>query len=119
MILRYIATHLSGSSVMSTPAGRLRDGRCDEIAGADANNCGSTNRVVGRLGLEARRIRWEVRVISTDRVPGRPDLTDLVGAACAGDESAFRLLYREVQPGLLRHVQGLVGDEAEDVASEA
>jgi RNA polymerase sigma-70 factor (ECF subfamily) len=31
---------------------------------------------------------------------------------------AFRTLYRAVHPGLLRYLRGLVGDEAEDVASE-
>jgi RNA polymerase sigma-70 factor (ECF subfamily) len=36
-----------------------------------------------------------------------------------GDEDAFRVLYRAVQPNLLRYVRVLVGDDAEDVASEA
>jgi RNA polymerase sigma-70 factor, ECF subfamily len=39
--------------------------------------------------------------------------------AQAGDEAAFRVIYREVQPGLLRYLRVLVGDDAEDVASEA
>ncbi len=47
------------------------------------------------------------------------DLSPLVSAACGGDDEAFRALYRSVQPGLLRYLRGLVGDEAEDVASEA
>ncbi|WP_064743999.1 RNA polymerase sigma factor [Actinomadura oligospora] len=42
-----------------------------------------------------------------------------VQAARAGDEAAFRLLYRDVQPRLLRYVRGMVGEDAEDVASEA
>ena len=46
------------------------------------------------------------------------DLAEIVDAAIAGDESAFRMLYREVQPGLLRYLRGLVGEDAEDVASE-
>jgi RNA polymerase sigma-70 factor (ECF subfamily) len=46
------------------------------------------------------------------------DLAQLVEAAVAGDEGAFRMLYREVQPGLLRYLRGLVGEDAEDVASE-
>jgi RNA polymerase sigma-70 factor (ECF subfamily) len=41
-----------------------------------------------------------------------------VSAAQTGDEEAFRSLYREVQPGLLRYLRALVGDDAEDVASE-
>ncbi|PZF86177.1 RNA polymerase subunit sigma-24 [Micromonospora endophytica] len=49
-----------------------------------------------------------------------PDLGPLVAAARDdGDEEAFRLLYREVQPGLLRYLRGMVGGDAEDVASEA
>lgn len=36
-----------------------------------------------------------------------------------GDEAAFALAYRIVQPGLLGYVRGIVGDEAEDVASDA
>ncbi|HEX6360977.1 sigma-70 family RNA polymerase sigma factor [Actinophytocola sp.] len=46
------------------------------------------------------------------------DLAAAVRAARGGDEAAFRLLYREVQPGLLRYLRGLVGDDAEDLASE-
>jgi RNA polymerase sigma-70 factor (ECF subfamily) len=40
-------------------------------------------------------------------------------AAQGGDEGAFRVIYRAVQPGLLRYLRVLVGDDAEDVASEA
>ncbi|WP_276328943.1 RNA polymerase sigma factor, partial [Amycolatopsis lexingtonensis] len=36
-----------------------------------------------------------------------------------GDEEAFRALYRAVQPGLCRYLRVLVGQDAEDVASEA
>ncbi|MGW1889537.1 RNA polymerase sigma factor [Streptomyces sp. NPDC002004] len=46
-----------------------------------------------------------------------------LGAAVAraqdGDEAAFAVAYRLVQPGLLGYLRGLVGDEAEDVAAEA
>ncbi len=45
------------------------------------------------------------------------------GAAVAraqdGDETAFAFAYRMVQPGLLGYLRGLVGDDAEDVASDA
>src|SRR5262245_58282411 len=51
--------------------------------------------------------------------PPGPDLSFLVGAVREGDEEAFRGLYRSVQPGLLRYLRVLVGDDAEDVASEA
>lgn len=47
------------------------------------------------------------------------DLSDAVRAARGGDETAFRVLYREVQPGLLRYLRGLVAQQdAEDIASE-
>jgi RNA polymerase sigma-70 factor (ECF subfamily) len=51
--------------------------------------------------------------------PEPGDLPALVRAAQAGDEDAFRALYTEVQPGLLRYLRVLVGQDAEDVASEA
>jgi RNA polymerase sigma-70 factor (ECF subfamily) len=47
------------------------------------------------------------------------DLGAAVASAQAGDEAAFRFLYRTVQPGLLRYLRALVGEEAEDVGSEA
>jgi RNA polymerase sigma-70 factor (ECF subfamily) len=46
------------------------------------------------------------------------DLTATVAAAVAGDEEAFRRLYREIQPAILRYLRVLVGVDAEDVASE-
>ncbi|MFE2110065.1 RNA polymerase sigma factor [Kitasatospora sp. NPDC059463] len=57
--------------------------------------------------------------------PGPVDLTEAVRAAQGGDEEAFRLLFRSVQPGLLRYLRVLVGgrpedaQDAEDIASEA
>ncbi|MGC4746301.1 RNA polymerase sigma factor [Micromonospora sp. DT201] len=47
------------------------------------------------------------------------ELSEAVSAAQAGDEDAFRFLYRSLQPGLLRYLTALVGADAEDVASEA
>ncbi len=48
------------------------------------------------------------------------DLSAAVRAARGGSEAAFRQLYREVQPGLLRYLHGLVGaQDAEDIAAEA
>ncbi|MEV7022482.1 RNA polymerase sigma factor [Kitasatospora sp. NPDC093558] len=53
------------------------------------------------------------------------ELTEAVRAAQGGDEEAFRLLFRTVQPGLLRYLRVLVGgrpedaQDAEDIASEA
>ncbi|MFG2930145.1 RNA polymerase sigma factor [Streptomyces achromogenes] len=56
--------------------------------------------------------------------PRRPQPRDgELGAAVAraqdGDETAFAVAYRIVHPGLLGYLRGLVGDEAEDIASEA
>lgn len=54
-----------------------------------------------------------------DSEAGRPgDRSGEVRAAQRGDEAAFRALFRQVQPGLLRYLTVLVGEEAEDVASE-
>ena len=47
------------------------------------------------------------------------DLDAVVRAARHGDEDAFRRLYRLQQPALLRYLRVLVGEDAEDVASEA
>lgn len=52
----------------------------------------------------------------------RDELADVSAAlrsAKRGDEYAFRLLYRDIQPRLLRYLRVLVADDAEDVASEA
>jgi RNA polymerase sigma-70 factor, ECF subfamily len=46
------------------------------------------------------------------------DLSDLVRQAQDGDDEAFRMLYRDLQPRLLRYLRALVGDDADDVASE-
>ena len=46
------------------------------------------------------------------------ELGAAVQRAQKGDEDAFRHLYHTVQPGLLRYLRGLVGGDAEDVASE-
>ncbi len=58
----------------------------------------------------------------SDRRPAaadKPDLSEAVRAAQQGDEQAFRALYRDMQPRLLRYLRTMVGDDAEDVASEA
>jgi RNA polymerase sigma-70 factor, ECF subfamily len=57
--------------------------------------------------------------VVTGAHPTVGDLSSLVSAAQEGDDEAFRALYRAVQPGLLRYLRALVGDDAEDVASEA
>ncbi len=53
-------------------------------------------------------------------MPGPDPLDAAVEQMLAGDEGAFRLVYRAVQPPLLRYLTVLVGrGDAEDVASEA
>jgi RNA polymerase sigma-70 factor (ECF subfamily) len=47
------------------------------------------------------------------------DLDADLRAAQAGDEDAFRRLYRAQHPVLLRYLRVLVGDDADDIASEA
>ncbi|MFJ9695796.1 RNA polymerase sigma factor [Kitasatospora sp. NPDC101183] len=62
---------------------------------------------------------------SPGRAPDPAELTEAVRAAQGGSEEAFRLLFRTVQPGLLRYLRVLVGgrpedaQDAEDIASEA
>lgn len=53
-------------------------------------------------------------------VEAQESLEAAVGAAQQGDDTAFRTVYRAVQPQLLNYVRSLVGPaDAEDVASEA
>ncbi|MGG7572854.1 RNA polymerase sigma factor [Streptomyces sirii] len=47
------------------------------------------------------------------------ELSAAVTRAQGGDEAAFAVVYRLVQPGLLGYLHGLVGQDAEDVASDA
>jgi RNA polymerase sigma-70 factor (ECF subfamily) len=47
-----------------------------------------------------------------------PDLSTAISCAKAGDEDAFGVLYRDIQPRMLRYLRALVGADAEDVASE-
>jgi RNA polymerase sigma-70 factor (ECF subfamily) len=50
--------------------------------------------------------------------PDEAGLGGEVVRAQRGDPDAFRALYRDTQPRLLRYLHALVGDDAEDVASE-
>jgi RNA polymerase sigma-70 factor, ECF subfamily len=59
--------------------------------------------------------------VSSLPVTGNDDDVDLSGAVRAaqeGDEDAFRLLYRAIQPGLIRYLWVHAGDAAEDLAAE-
>lgn len=51
--------------------------------------------------------------------PADGDVAAAIVLAQRGDEHAFRLLYRAIQPNLCRYLRVLVGQDAEDVASEA
>src|SRR5829696_733773 len=42
----------------------------------------------------------------------------VLGAAAGGDEAAFGILWRDVQPGLLRYLDAFAPGAAEDLASE-
>jgi RNA polymerase sigma-70 factor (ECF subfamily) len=49
---------------------------------------------------------------------GDADMAAALAGALRGDPGAFRALYRDTQPRLLRYLHALAGDEAEDIASE-
>nr|WP_031522885.1 RNA polymerase sigma factor [Streptomyces sp. NRRL F-5123] len=49
---------------------------------------------------------------------GDTELGEAVARARDGDEAAFGVVYREVHPMLLGYLRGLVGADADDVASE-
>jgi RNA polymerase sigma-70 factor (ECF subfamily) len=51
--------------------------------------------------------------------PGDPDLEHCLESAITGDEIAFAVLYRDVQPRLQRYARVLVGQDADDVTAEA
>lgn len=76
-------------------------GRVDQAANAGAA------RAVELVSPSRERVRATV-----------PDLSDAVLRAQEGDEDAFRVLYRDLQPRFLRYLRAIVGDDAEDVASE-
>ena len=61
---------------------------------------------------------WWVKRATVSVRPGGADLAGAVGRAQDGDPEAFRALYRDTQPRLLRYLHTLVGDDAEDIASE-
>ncbi|MCL2582279.1 MAG: sigma-70 family RNA polymerase sigma factor [Streptosporangiales bacterium] len=46
------------------------------------------------------------------------EFTAVVQGAQQGDSECFRILYREVQPKLLRYLSFMVDNDAEDIASE-
>jgi RNA polymerase sigma-70 factor (ECF subfamily) len=61
-------------------------------------------------------VRAAAEVRAGDRAD--PDLDAALLAAQAGDEAGFTVLYRHLQPRLLRYATALAGAEAEDVTAE-
>ena len=58
---------------------------------------------------------------SFDAVNGHnddPDLDAALNAAISGDQNGFAVLWRALQPPILRYLRVVVGAAAEDVASE-
>lgn len=51
-------------------------------------------------------------------MPSSSDLTAAVRDAAVGDEDAFRLLHRALNPGLIRYLWAHTGDAAEELAAE-
>ena len=49
---------------------------------------------------------------------GDEDLAEAVQAAAGGDEAGFATVWRALQPAVLRYLRVVVGDAADDVASE-
>jgi RNA polymerase sigma-70 factor (ECF subfamily) len=62
--------------------------------------------VAARSGVDG------ISVVSDD------DLAEALKAAIAGDEAGFAVLWRSLQPAVLRYLRVVVGGAAEDVASE-
>ncbi|GAA3198010.1 RNA polymerase sigma factor [Actinocorallia longicatena] len=52
-------------------------------------------------------------------LPDETALSAAVRCAQRGDEEAFRTVYQDLHPRLLRYLRVLVSDDSEDVASEA
>ncbi len=57
-----------------------------------------------------------LKVSQTPR--GSGDLAAALRGARSGDQDAFLVMYRLMQPHVLRYLQVIVGNDAEDVASE-
>ncbi len=98
---------------------------CDTLAAAHAEVAGGVPRRT--CARHARRIAlgtdedgsWATEGESRRTQAFDGELGDAVARAQQGDEAAFAVAYRLVQPGLLAYVRGLVGGDAEDVMSEA
>ena len=88
---------VTGAAGSAGPSG-VTDGGGAGVAGADTET-----RVTAGAGMTAG---------------AEVGLANAVGRAQQGDAEAFRLLYRDIQPRLLRYLHAIAGQDAEDIASE-
>jgi RNA polymerase sigma-70 factor, ECF subfamily len=80
---------------------------------------GVTDRAGADVDAEARANGGDgVQAGTATQAGAGVDLGGAVGRAQQGDAEAFRLLYRDIQPRLLRYLHTLAGQDAEDIASE-
>jgi RNA polymerase sigma-70 factor, ECF subfamily len=91
----------------------LRADVADYAAPAADAGAGAGARAVARAAADARAAAGAGPVTEAS-----VDLAGVVGRAQQGDAEAFRLLYRDIQPRLLRYLHALAGQDAEDIASE-
>src|SRR5512142_2479237 len=68
----------------------------------------------------AGRVRASARTRSGTQAEPEDDteLGEVLARAQKGDSEAFRVLYRDLQPRLLRYLHAMAGQDAEDIASE-
>lgn len=68
----------------------------------------------------AGRVRASARTRSGTQAEPEDDteLGEVLARAQRGDSEAFRVLYRDLQPRLLRYLHAMAGQDAEDIASE-
>jgi RNA polymerase sigma-70 factor (ECF subfamily) len=119
----------TGVKSASYRSGRFgKPGTAKPTGGQDAAGATGTGPLASAPGEESPRAAAVAEagaaavsetVAATRAAADKPDLSVAVEAAQGGDEQAFRVLYRDMQPRLLRYLRAMVGEDAEDVASEA
>ena len=60
----------------------------------------------------------DLRPAAMDAPDIEVEMAGVVRRAQDGDPEAFRILYRDIQPRLLRYLHALAGQDAEDIAAE-
>lgn len=101
---------------MLTPLGRERAGTTT-WAGHDYATAESQAARHGTARLTSSARRASARPTADAPEPVN-ELAAAIEGARRADSESFRILYRETQPRLLRYLSYLVGNEAEDIASE-